>query len=439
MAGLSGPTGQDARSNAVAKLETVKKRKCRAGRKMLQIEGSTGLHKIVVLNPKGGSGKTTIAFNLAGYLASTGRSVALVDLDNQGSSTRWLSNRPAGLPHIYCASVRQERGRGGETTIVELPTDVEFAVIDSPAAVPREELIDYTCGAHAILVPVLPSDLDIHAATSLVSKLLLVAQVSRRNKRLGIVANRVNERTLAYRQLRRFLSSLSIAVVALLRDSQNYTHAARQGRCIHEMPASRVSKDLAQWESVTQWLERCLAKPLTARDLLRPETDARSSKHTPLWRPALLPAAAVFLAALLSYGFWAGGEATDVSAPKPEAAADAQPDEAQVFAGVGSQPIEDSTLVDAADELRQRWQLSGVAQAGDQDVVFLKARDTQLTRRVTADQEVEGWAVAAAGRDFAVLAQNGHEVRLELDTLVSRQTTGHDSADADASPSAESP
>ena len=268
---------------------------------MLRFKGSADLHRIVVLNPKGGSGKTTLAFNLAGYIASTGRKVALVDMDRQGSSTRWLQNRTAELPRIHGISVtKSARDASGHRHIV-VPEDINCAVIDAPAGLAGRQLIDYTCGAHAILVPVLPSDLDTHAAARLVSDLLLVAQVSRRNGRLGVVANRVNVRTVAYQQLTSFLTRLSIPVVGTFRDTQNYVRAASSGRSIHEMQPSRVSKDLAQWETVTQWLERRLAMPLTPRDLLRPAETATRKKRSGLRTAMLIPAAAM---ALLVVSLW---------------------------------------------------------------------------------------------------------------------------------------
>jgi chromosome partitioning protein len=237
---------------------------------MLIFKGSAKLRRIVVLNPKGGSGKTTLAFNLAGYLAATGRRVAVADMDQQRSSARWLHNRSSDLPKILGISVTGSDHDATKHQCIVVPDDIECLVVDSPAGIPGDQLIDYTCGAHAILVPVLPSDLDIHAASQLISDLLLKAQVSRRNARLGVVANRVKERTIAYQQLRRFLDRLSITVVGLIRDSQNYARAAQHGLCIQEMPPSQVRKDLAQWKAISQWLESRLATPLTPRDLLRP-------------------------------------------------------------------------------------------------------------------------------------------------------------------------
>ena len=120
-------------------------------------------------------------------------------------------------------------------------------------------------------MPVLPSDIDIHAATRLIADLLLVAKVSRRMGRLGVVANRVRENTLSHRRLGRFLDRLSIPTIGELRDSQNYIHAAEQGLGVHELQPSRARKDLRQWQSIIDWLALRLETPLTQRDLHVPK------------------------------------------------------------------------------------------------------------------------------------------------------------------------
>jgi chromosome partitioning protein len=379
---------------------------------MLRFKGSTNLHRIVVLNPKGGSGKTTLAFNLAGYIASTGRKVALVDMDRQGSSARWLKNRSAKVPQIHGISVTNSASDANGDQCIVVPEDINYAVIDAPAGLADRQLIDYTCGAHAILVPVLPSDLDTHAAANLVSDLLLVAQVSRRNGRLGVVANRVNTRTVAYQQLTSFLNRLSIAVVGTFRDTQNYVRAASSGLSIHEMQPSRVGKDLAQWETVTQWLERCLATPLTARDLLRPAETATMKKRSRLRAAVLIPAAAM---ALLVVSLWSWMVAIDVdrAAPfgpttAPENLPTAPPKPVEVV--LPDEPV----IVDAGDKLRQRWQLSGIAKSGGNNVIILSDRRDRSTRRVSANDDLDGWTVMDAGSNYAVFHQEGEEVRLVL-------------------------
>lgn len=243
----------------------------------LNIPGHSDLRKIVVLNPKGGSGKTTLATNLAGYLAAEFDRAALLDFDPQGSATRWLQLRPEGRPEVFGITAMDHSDTMTRSWQLRVPSEIRYLVIDTPAALPVHELIQFTRGAHAILVPVLPSDVDIHAASQLIANLLLVARVSRRMGRLGVVANRVRDNTLSYRKLSQFLDRLSIATVGELRDSQYYVQAAEHGVSVLEMPAYRLRKELERWEPLLAWLEERLATPLTARDLHRPHTKVGES------------------------------------------------------------------------------------------------------------------------------------------------------------------
>jgi chromosome partitioning protein len=242
---------------------------------MLNVPGHPDLKKIVVLNPKGGSGKSTLVTNIAGMLAARNQRVALMDCDPQGSSMRWLSRRDASLPPIHGIAAYAHDTAVTRSFQMRVPADIRCLVVDTPAALAVQDLAGYTRGAHAILVPVLPSAIDIHAVTRLIEKLLLVAKVSRRMGRLGVVANRVRENTVSFRKLKLFLDRLEIATVCQLRDSQNYVHGAEQGNCIHEMQPSRVAKDLEQWQLLIDWLALRLDTPLTPRDLHGPAAARR--------------------------------------------------------------------------------------------------------------------------------------------------------------------
>ena len=234
--------------------------------------------KVVVLNPKGGSGKTTVATNLAAFFAWQGNSTALMDCDPQGSSMHWLSNRPDELSPISGIPANKLNLQSTRSWQLSAPPGTDYVVVDTAAAIRAHRLIEFTRGADAILIPIGPSDTDIHAATIFISDMLLVAKEDRRAGRLGVVANRVRERTVAYRKLMRFLDSLVIPLVGVLRDSQNYLHAAAEGRGIHEFKPYRVRKDLDQWEPLARWLETRTASTGPV------ETTAR---HVP--RPALKP------------------------------------------------------------------------------------------------------------------------------------------------------
>jgi len=213
------------------------------------------VRKIVLLNPKGGSGKTTIATNLAAYYASQGVRTALMDTDPQGSSSRWLVKRPDGDPEIHGIATYKSQAGITRSFALRVPTEVERVIVDTPAAIAAYKLVDETRGADKILVPVLPSDIDIHAATRCIADLLIQAKIKRGDNRLAVVANRVRQNTVVFRSLMRFLCSLGIPVAGVLRDSQAYIRSAEQGIGVHEMQPSRVRADLEQWESLIAWVE----------------------------------------------------------------------------------------------------------------------------------------------------------------------------------------
>jgi chromosome partitioning protein len=219
------------------------------------------MQKIVLLNPKGGSGKTTLATNLASYFAISGLRPTLMDLDAQGSSTRWLSKRAKGQQHIHGIAGYERNSRVTRSFATRLPLDTERLVIDTPAALEPQALPDITRNATAILVPVLPSDIDIHAAAKCISNLLLIAKVKRDEHRIAVIANRVKKNTLMYKSLMKFLETLQIPVVTTLRDSQNYIRASELGIGLFEMKPNVVREDLDQWLPLIGWLEQ--RRPLT--------------------------------------------------------------------------------------------------------------------------------------------------------------------------------
>lgn len=221
-----------------------------------------GPRKIVVLNPKGGSGKTTLATNLAAYYASRGHRTALMDCDPQASSTRWLKNRSDELSQVHGVEAYRVNMQATRSWQLRTPPNTQYLVVDTSAAIPAHNLVEFTRGADSIVIPVGPSDIDIHAAAGFIANLLLVAKEDRREGRLGVIANRVREGTLAYARLMRFLHRLNIPVIAILRDTQNYVHAAEEGMGIHEFKHYRVRKDIAQWTPLLRWLQSRIVTPL---------------------------------------------------------------------------------------------------------------------------------------------------------------------------------
>jgi chromosome partitioning protein len=219
--------------------------------------------KIVVMNPKGGSGKTTVAMNLAAFYASDGKRPAIMDLDSQASSTRWLAKRSLEIPPIHGVSPFNIPAKVTRSFAMRIPNEVERIIVDTPAALNKQQFAEVTGGADRILVPVLPSDIDIQAATRCIADLLLTGKVQRSDNRLAVIANRVKRNTVIFRSLMRFLEALKIPVVAVLRDSQNYIRAAETGIGLHEMKGARFRTDQKHWATLIEWIEHGTVPPAT--------------------------------------------------------------------------------------------------------------------------------------------------------------------------------
>jgi chromosome partitioning protein len=247
--------------------------------------------RIVVLNTKGGSGKTTIATNLAAYYAQAGRRVALMDLDPQGSSMRWLRQRPAEAPSIYGIAGYEKRLNVTRSFALRSPPGTEHVIVDTPAALAVTQMPETVRDAGAIIVPVLPSDIDIHAASRCIADLLLVAKVHRSERRLVIVANRARRYTKAFQSLVRFLQSLHIPVAAVLRDSQAYIRSAETGLGLHEMKGALLQDDLDSWQPLVDWLERRSGSLLP--ETVEPAPDTAQAAQAPV-----APAAATAISRL---------------------------------------------------------------------------------------------------------------------------------------------
>ena len=214
------------------------------------------IQKIVVLNSKGGCGKTTIATNLASLYSNEGHATALMDYDPQGSSLRWLKVRAKELPSIYAVPAAQRQKAA--TTLawqMRVPPETRRIIIDAPAGVDDLQLQTFVKQANTILIPVLPSPIDIHAATRFIESLLLVGKVRQHGVRVGVVANRVKQNTVIYQSLQRFLDTLKLPLITTLRDTQHYVRAAERGIGVNELWDKRADIDRQQWQPLWQWLE----------------------------------------------------------------------------------------------------------------------------------------------------------------------------------------
>ncbi len=213
------------------------------------------LHRILVLNPKGGSGKTTVATNLASIYALRKPPPTLIDCDPQGFCMRWLEKRAAHPSVIHGIAAPDARPADVLSGDLEIPAESRQIIFDLPAAIPLDSLYAYTHLADSILIPIAPSSIDVHAATRLIAELLLDVQLDRRENKIGIIANRVKTNTKSFQMLKRFFASLDIPVITVLRDSQSYVTASSAGIGICEMPLYRVRDELIAWKALLAWLD----------------------------------------------------------------------------------------------------------------------------------------------------------------------------------------
>ncbi len=213
------------------------------------------LNKIVILNPKGGCGKSTLATNIAACYAARGPRPAIMDYDPQGSTIAWLNRRPGQLPAIHGIAAYKKSMQATRSWQLRVPDETVNLIVDSPASISHDDLRELTRDSTSILVPVLPSSMDIDAASRCIADLLLVAKVDRNEGKLAVIANRTRKNTKSFGRLMRFLDSLGIPIIAVLRDSQNFVHAAESGMGLHEMQPSRVRPDVDQIDKIVGWLD----------------------------------------------------------------------------------------------------------------------------------------------------------------------------------------
>lgn len=224
---------------------------------MLITPNRANLNKVVVLNPKGGCGKTTLVTNLACAYALKGPMPTVMDCDPQGSTMRWIEKRDATLPPIHGIAAYKRTMQATRSWQLRVPQETTTLLVDSPAGLSHDDLREITRDATSILVPVLPSSIDMHAATRCIADLLLVAKVDRSENKLAVVANRTRKNTRSFGSLMRFLDTLGIPVVGVMRDSQNFVQAAEDGIGVCELTGHRAQQDAEQVQRIVTWLDAC--------------------------------------------------------------------------------------------------------------------------------------------------------------------------------------
>ena len=212
------------------------------------------MRHIMVLNAKGGCGKSTLATNIAAYFANQGASVALADFDPQRSSLDWLDRRPEDRATIAGVA-------GFEDGLRRAPRNADFIVIDAPARTHAKELTELVRHAETIVVPVLPSTIDMQATTTFLEELRQIGKIERKQARFGLVANRVRDNTLIFDDLDDYLTRVRAPYIAALREAQNYVRAYTRGLGIFELPEYLAWPDWNEWEPLTAWLRSKRSQP----------------------------------------------------------------------------------------------------------------------------------------------------------------------------------
>ena len=216
----------------------------------------------LVINPKGGSGKTTVATNLASYFAANGTATAVMDYDPQGSTMNWLRVRPMHARKIHGANAAPQK-TGLRTLGMHVPAGTQQLIIDAPAGASGLALQEMLSRAHCILIPVAPSAIDIHATANFIRDLLLTGKIRANNIRLGVVANRVRRANPVYQPLERFLNALNLPLLARVSDSEVFVTAAEAGVGIFEMDFAVSATERGQFLPVAEWVEQLPAAPAT--------------------------------------------------------------------------------------------------------------------------------------------------------------------------------
>lgn len=256
------------------------------------------MRRIIVLNTKGGCGKTTIATNLAACYAARGFSTTLLDYDPQGSSMAWLRARPSDAPKITgVASYESSRPPLSGAWQLKVPRETQRVVVDTQGGIRASDLVGRITCNDSLLIPIQASAMDIRASADFIRDLMITARVRCDNGRVGIIANRTRPNSASLDMLHRFLETLKIPVVATLPDAGAYLDAADQGLGVYELPVNRKQKEhWLAWRDLCRWLEpegieepEPAAAPVRAADEEQPRSIIETSGRPPMPRPPAEP------------------------------------------------------------------------------------------------------------------------------------------------------
>lgn len=233
--------------------------------------------RILVINGKGGSGKTTVSTNLASWLAKRGETTVLVDTDPQASASYWLKSRSENLPKIFGVKI-EPNSRITRSFQWRAPKSTRWLITDSAPGLADNALNDMVQNHDLIIVPVLPSDIDIRASARFIGELLLTQTMRQKRRPIAVVANRVKQQTNAWDRLQKFLLSLNIPYPATLRDTQFYVKAYGEGRGIADYHQQSHERDRNDWDLILRWLDAQVEKS-SWHELENPNIDGLESSN----------------------------------------------------------------------------------------------------------------------------------------------------------------
>lgn len=242
-------------SNTVMEESTKQGNKVITHQPNVRVVSQTQPIRVLIANAKGGCGKTTMATNVASYFATQGEQTAIVDYDPQGSSMDWLAARDPHLAKINgVAAFKNQTPNSTRSYSLRVPSSTTRIVLDTPAGLTGHVLSDMIQASDFIIIPVIPSAIDIRAATGFIRDVLLSRGYRANKKPIAVVANRVKKNTLIYQKLERFLNSLNIPFITSLRDTQQYVRASEHGLGLADFE-QRDAKDKLEWKPMLEWIE----------------------------------------------------------------------------------------------------------------------------------------------------------------------------------------
>jgi len=213
-----------------------------------------GMNTTLVINRKGGAGKTTVSINLASYFATANVATTIMDYDPQGSSLHWLKQRNPSLGKIHGSNAAPEKFGQLRSFGMYVPAETKQLIIDAPGGVSGVLLQELLCRASCVLIPVTPSSIDIHATAHFIKDVLLTGIVRTRRIRIGVIANRVRKSMPVYQPLERFLKALNLDLIGRVLDSDTFVRAAETGSGIFEMAPGLAGAECRQFTPIVEWV-----------------------------------------------------------------------------------------------------------------------------------------------------------------------------------------